>query len=152
MKDRLEDYEEKIKKLIKEFEDESKRHIKEVNDIHYQYRGFKTKSQELEQRINSYQKEAQKSQQMERKANKNVKELTFQCDEMEEKLKYMEQKYHALIKRMGASQQDIDHIEEEIMFKNPTSNPSKKESYSYDVFGNQKKRNNRGSSSYGYNR
>ena len=38
------------------------------------------------------------------------------------------------------------------MFKNPTSNPSKKESYSYDVFGNQKKRNNRGSSSYGYNR
>ena len=48
MKGRLEDYEEKIKKMIQEFEDESKRHIKEVNDIHYQYRGFKTKAQELE--------------------------------------------------------------------------------------------------------
>ena len=31
---------------------------------------------------------------------------------------YLEQKYHALIKRMGASQEDIDGIEEEIMLKN----------------------------------
>jgi chromosome segregation ATPase len=118
MKGRLEDYEDKIKRMIKEFEEESKRHIKEVNDIHYQYRGYKTKSQELEQRIDQYKSEASKAQENERKATKNSKLLTFKCDELEEKLRYTEQKYHALIKRMGASQQDIDHIEEEIMFKN----------------------------------
>jgi len=33
-KQRLDDYENKVKTLIKEFEDESKRHIKEVNSIH----------------------------------------------------------------------------------------------------------------------
>jgi hypothetical protein len=44
MKGRLEEYEDKIKKLIKEFEDESKRHIKEVNETHEHYRGFKTRA------------------------------------------------------------------------------------------------------------
>ena len=34
---------------------------------------------------------------------------------MEEKLRYIELKYHALIKRMGVSQEDIDIIEEEIL-------------------------------------
>jgi len=34
-------------------------------------------------------------------------------------MKYVEQKYHALINRMGVSQKDIDIIEEEIMFQNP---------------------------------
>ena len=48
MKGRLEEYEDKIKKLIKEFEDESKRHIKEVNETHEHYRGYKTRAQELE--------------------------------------------------------------------------------------------------------
>lgn len=104
MKGRLEDYEEKIKKMIQEFEDESKKHIKEVNDIHFQYRGFKTKAQELDQRIETYKKDVLKAQQGEKKSQKASKNLTFKCDEFEEKLKYMEQKYHALIKRMGASQ------------------------------------------------
>jgi len=45
-------------------------------------------------------------------------QITFENDEFEEKLMYLEQKYHALIKRMGASQEDIDAIEEEIMLKN----------------------------------
>ena len=51
MKVRIEEYEEKIKKLIKEFEDESKKHIKEVNKIHDHYRSYQSKAQELEQRI-----------------------------------------------------------------------------------------------------
>jgi sugar-specific transcriptional regulator TrmB len=42
MKKQIEEYENKIKKLIKEFEDESKKHIHEVNDIHEQYRGYKS--------------------------------------------------------------------------------------------------------------
>ena len=45
-------------------------------------------------------------------------QITFENDELEEKYMYLEQKYHALIKRMGASQEDIDAIEEEIMLKN----------------------------------
>ena len=44
LKSRLEEYEDKIKKLIKEFEEESKRHIKEVNETHEHYRGFKTRA------------------------------------------------------------------------------------------------------------
>ena len=51
MKNRLEEYEDKIKKLIKEFADESMKHIKETNEIHSEYRGYKTKAEELEQRI-----------------------------------------------------------------------------------------------------
>lgn len=117
LKGRLEDYEEKIKKMIQEFEAESKRHIKEVNDIHYSYRGFKTKAQELEQRIETYKRDCLKAQAAEKKAQKGTKQMTFRCDELEEKLRYTEQKYHALINRLGASQQDIDHIEEELMFK-----------------------------------
>ena len=42
-------------------------------------------------------------------------QVTFENDELDEKTKYLEQKYHALIKRMGVSQDDIDIIEEEIM-------------------------------------
>lgn len=59
LKSRLDEYEDKIKSLIKEFEDESKRHINEMSDIHEHYRGYKTKAQELEQRIEKYRKEAQ---------------------------------------------------------------------------------------------
>jgi hypothetical protein len=51
MKKQIEEYENKIKKLIKEFEDESKKHIREINEVHEQYRGYKSSSYELEQRI-----------------------------------------------------------------------------------------------------
>ena len=44
--------------------------------------------------------------------------VTFDNDELEEKNRYLEQKYHALIERLGASQEDIDLFEEEIMMKN----------------------------------
>lgn len=70
---------------------------------------------------------------------------------MDEKIKYIEQKYHALVKRMGASQEDIDVIEEEIMLRNPTSRHSKKGNsgaYSYEY----KQRNKRGGSSIYQNR
>jgi hypothetical protein len=40
----MEEYENKIKKLIKEFEDESKKHIKEINEVHEYYRGYKSSS------------------------------------------------------------------------------------------------------------
>ena len=44
MKRQVDEYEGKIKKLIKEFEDDSKRHIKEINEVHEYYRGFKLTS------------------------------------------------------------------------------------------------------------
>ena len=50
-------------------------------------------------------------------AKKELVQITFDNDELEEKYKYLEQKYHALIERMGASQEDIDSIEEQIMAK-----------------------------------
>jgi ferritin len=57
MKLRIEEYEVKIKQLIKEFEDESKKHIKEVNDIHEHYRSYKSRAMELESRIEQYKKD-----------------------------------------------------------------------------------------------
>ena len=41
--------------------------------------------------------------------------MTFANDEVEERCDYLESKYHALVRRMGASQEDIDAIEEELM-------------------------------------
>ncbi len=55
MKSQLDDYELKVKKLIRELEDESKKHIKEINDVHDQYRGFKFQAKDLDDRIKSYQ-------------------------------------------------------------------------------------------------
>ena len=43
--------------------------------------------------------------------------MTFANDEQEEQYGYLEQKYHALVRRMGASQEDIDAIEEELIRK-----------------------------------
>ncbi len=54
MKKQLDDYEHKIKKMILEFEDSSKKHIRELNEVHEQYRGYKSTSLELEQRIQTY--------------------------------------------------------------------------------------------------
>ena len=54
MKRQLDEYESKIKKLIIEFEEESKKHIRELNEVHEQYRGYKTNAMELEQRIQQY--------------------------------------------------------------------------------------------------
>ena len=57
MKRRTDEYENKIKNLIKEFEIESKKHIKEVQDIHLSYRGFKTKALDLDAKIAQYKSE-----------------------------------------------------------------------------------------------
>ena len=103
MKQRIEDYEDKIKKLIKEFEDESKRHIKEINEVHNSYRGYKSKASEFEQRIEQFKKDAQKAAAGERQAKKDLKQITFEADELAEKLNYLELKYHALVKRLGAA-------------------------------------------------
>lgn len=68
MKRQLDEYEGKIKQLIKELEDESKRHIRETNEVHDYYRGFKSNSQELEQRIHHYKQDCERATQAEREA------------------------------------------------------------------------------------
>jgi hypothetical protein len=57
----------------------------------------------------------QQAQKAERSMKKELVQQTFEADEMEEKIRYIELKYHALIKRMGVSQEDIDVIEEDIL-------------------------------------
>lgn len=47
MKKQIEEYENKIKKLIGELETTSKNHITKVNEIHEHYMGFKSESAEL---------------------------------------------------------------------------------------------------------
>jgi len=61
MKKQLDEYESKIKRMIVEFEEASKKHIRELNDVHEQYRGYKSSSLDLEQRIQHYKNEAQKA-------------------------------------------------------------------------------------------
>lgn len=72
VKQQNEEYEDKIKTLIKEFEDESKKHIKEVNEIHEHYRTYKTRAKELEQRIDQYKSDCQMAQKSERLAKKEL--------------------------------------------------------------------------------
>ena len=45
----------------------------------------------------------QQAQKAERSMKKELVQQTFEADEMEEKIRYIELKYHALIKRMGVS-------------------------------------------------
>lgn len=51
MKKQLDEYEGKIRSLILEFEEVSKKHIRELNEVHEEYRGYKTNAIELDQRI-----------------------------------------------------------------------------------------------------
>lgn len=107
MKKQLDEYESKIKKLILEFEEESKKHIRELNEVHEQYRGYKTTSMELEQRIQQYKMDQQKALQGEREAKKEVHRLRLENDEMMERVRFMDQRYNTLIQRMGVSQEDL---------------------------------------------
>ena len=61
LKKQLDDYESKVKRLIYEFEEASKKHIRELNDVHEQYRGYKSNSIELEQRIAQYKRDMERA-------------------------------------------------------------------------------------------
>ena len=52
MKSQIEEYEDKIKRLINELEITSKNHIGKVNELHEHYMGYKSESAELQARIN----------------------------------------------------------------------------------------------------
>jgi soluble cytochrome b562 len=90
MKRQLEEYENKIKMLIKELEDESKRHIKETNEVHDYYRGFKSSAQELDQRIKHYKADCDRAIHGERESKKEVVKLTLENDELAERVKFMD--------------------------------------------------------------
>ena len=106
MKKQIEEYENKIKKLIKEFEDESKKHIKEINEVHEYYRGYKSQSFELEQRIQTYKNDYEKALKAERESKKEIVRLNLENDELKEKVQFIEMKYNQLMSKLGAGNQD----------------------------------------------
>ena len=114
MKRQLEEYEGKVKKLIIEFEEESKKHIRELNDVHEQYRGYKSTSLELEQRIQQYRLDMQKALEGERVAKKELHRVRLENDEMRERVRFFEQRHSQLVKRYGASPEEVREIEEEV--------------------------------------
>ncbi len=114
MKNQLDEYENKIKKLIKELEEESKKHIKEINELHEYYRGYKNSSKELEERIKHYKSDCERALHVEREAKKEVVRLTLEYDEIGERAQYFEAKYSKLVRRLGASEEDLEAIEEEV--------------------------------------
>lgn len=90
MKRQIEEYENKFKKMIIEFEEMSKKHIQEINEIHESYRGFKTSSLELEQRIKQYKNDYDKAVQGEREAKKENVRIRLEYDELAEKARFMD--------------------------------------------------------------
>ena len=93
MKKQLDEYETKVKKLILEFEQESKKHIRELNEVHEEYRGYKSTSIELEQRIQQYRGDMQKALEAERSSKKELHRVRLENDELKERLRYSEQRY-----------------------------------------------------------
>lgn len=90
MKKQLDEYESKIKRLILEFEEASKRHIKELNDVHEQYRGYKSSSLELEGRIAQYKGEATRAMEGERACKKELHRVNLDNDGLKERLRFIE--------------------------------------------------------------
>lgn len=115
MKKQLDEYEMKIKKLIIEFEEESKKHIRELNDVHEQYRGYKSASLEMEQRVMHYNQEAQKAMNQERESKRDAHRLRLENDELREKARFLEERYNMLIERLengGATEEEIQALEQ----------------------------------------
>ena len=97
MKKSIDDYEHKIRSLIKELEHESIKHIGEMNAVHEEYRGYKNKSKELEERIKRYKSDYDKAIEAERDSRKELIKANFANDELNEKLEFVELKYRSLI-------------------------------------------------------
>lgn len=115
MKKQIDEYEIKIKRLILEFEEESKKHIRELNEVHEQYRGYKSTSIELEQRIHQYKADMQKALEGERNSKKELHRVRLDNDEHRERLRFIEQRYNSLVQRFGASPEDLQEIDEQLM-------------------------------------
>lgn len=132
MKRQLDEYELKIKRLILEFEEESKKHIRELNEVHEQYRGYKSSSIELEQRIKQYKADATKAQEGERAAKKEAHRLRLENDEAREKLRFIEQRYNSVVQRYGASPEDIQEIDDQILRTNLVRPPTGQQQHEDD--------------------
>jgi len=115
MKKQLEEYESKIKQLLREIEEKSKKHIREIAELHDQYLPYKNSAIELESRIKHYKNDYDKSVKSEREARKELVRVNLENDELKEKVRYIEGKYNNLIRRLGASQEEIEAVEEELM-------------------------------------
>ena len=55
--------------------------------------------------------------------------MTLNNDELNEKMQFIEQKYTSLIHRMGASEEDLEAIEEEMMSAGNNHNQYKVDSH-----------------------
>lgn len=115
LKQQVAEYESKIKSLLSELEAQSKRHISEVNKLHEEYMGYKSQAAELKTRCQMYQQDHDQTFQEQRDTKKAVLRLTFQNDELTEKLKHMDFKFHSLVSRFGASQEEVDQLDQLLM-------------------------------------
>lgn len=73
-------------------EKQSKEHIQEVNRIHSHYQEYVTRSQELAEKCNSLQRDAETAIQSERQARREVKRLQMQNDSLIKRLSGAERK------------------------------------------------------------
>lgn len=85
--------------------------MKEVKSLHENYMGFKSQAAELKTRIQIYQSDNESALLAQRDCKKENVRLTFANDELIEKLHYMERRFQSLVQRCGASQEDLEAVE-----------------------------------------
>ncbi len=61
--------------------------------MHEQYRGYKSNSIELEQRIAQYKRDMERAQEGERAVRKEIHRVNLENDEIAERLRYVESRY-----------------------------------------------------------
>jgi hypothetical protein len=85
--------------------------MKEVNEMHEHYMGFKSQAAELKSRISTYKLDQDKAIAEARECKRENLRLTYQNDEMIEKVYYLESKFSSLVSRCKVSKEDLDAVE-----------------------------------------
>lgn len=71
----------------------------------------------MDQRIKHYKLDCDKALKSERDSKKEVVRLTLENDELQEKIRFIESKYQSVVHRLGASPEELDAIENELMME-----------------------------------
>jgi chromosome segregation ATPase len=89
--------------------------MKEVKQLHEQYMGHKSQAHELKTRVQLYQQENEQAVKDCRDKKKECVRLTFQNDELVERVSFLEQRFQVAVQKGQLGQDDIDEVEKAIV-------------------------------------
>jgi len=87
--------------------------------VHEQYRNYQHSSKDMEERVQQYRSDWQRALDGERGAKKETMGLRLENDELVERINYLEQKYQGLATQVNASQEDLQAVEEAMLYGEP---------------------------------